>query len=83
MGGDAADEQTSRIFVQSCGTSQEAREKGTERGQRDEAASVFQHEFSGEISVASLDAGAVFVHGKVPENIVVVETPARAVRTWR
>jgi hypothetical protein len=79
VGSDATDKETAGIFVQSYGTSQETREKGIKGGERDEAASVFKNESCGEIGVASLDAGAVFVGGKFSENVVVVQTPAWAI----
>ena len=79
MGGDVADEETSGLFVQSCGTSEETRQKGIKGGEREQGRVRFQEEFCGEIGVASLDAGAGFVDGKFAENVVVVQTPARAI----
>ena len=79
VGGDAANKKTVGLLVESCGTSQEAREKGIEGGDGDEAASIFNDEFRGEIGVAALNAGARLVDGKFSEDVVVVQTPAGAV----
>ena len=73
---DAADKKTSGTFTQGRWAAQESGQKGIERSERDQAASVFQEEFPREIGLAPLDAGAVLVNGKFPEDIVVVQPPA-------
>jgi hypothetical protein len=80
VGGDTTDKKTIGLFVESCGTSQETRQKGIEGGERDQAASIFKNELGGEIGVASLDAGASFLDGKLSKDVVVVKTPAGAVQ---
>ena len=79
MSRDVADEKTSGLLVQSCGTTQKAWQERTKRGQRDQAASVFHEEFSGEIGVASLDASVGVANGKFAEYVVVMDAPARRV----
>jgi hypothetical protein len=78
VGTDVANEEPARFLVQIRWTSEEARQKGTKCGQRDQTAPVFHEEFGGEIGVASLDAGASFVYGEFSQDVVVVQTPAGA-----
>jgi len=55
MYGDAADEKTPGGFVKSDGSAEEARQKGTKGGERNEATPAFQQEFSDEVGIPALD----------------------------
>ena len=83
VGGDAADEEASGIFVEGDGTAEKAGQDRTERGDRNQAAIVFDQEFSAEIGVAALNAGVGLVDLKVAFDVVVAQAPASRRRTWR
>src|SRR5579862_9211778 len=80
VGTDVPYEETSGFVVQIRRPPQETRQKGIKRGKRDQAPSIFHEEFAGEIGVASLHARVIFAHSEVPQNVVVVQTPAWALR---
>ena len=79
VGGDVADKETVRFFVQICGPPEETRQDGIEGCQRDQTASIFHEELGGEIGVASLDARAGLADGEFSKDVVVVKTPVRGV----
>jgi hypothetical protein len=56
VSGDVSDEETVGFYMQSCGTSEDARQERVEAIERDHAASIFEKEFSGEVGVAALYA---------------------------
>jgi hypothetical protein len=80
VGGGIADEKTSGLLVQICGSTEKTGQEGVEGGERYQAAAVFHEESGGEIGIASLDASVRFVDGKFSENVVVVQMPVQAVR---
>ena len=79
VGGNAADEQASGLFVQGHRPTQDSGEQGTEGSQGSEAASVLEEKSRGEVHVASLHVGARLARAEVALHIVVVDPPAQAI----
>ena len=80
MSRDISHEKASGFFVQSGRAAEKTRQKGIERSDWNQAAPILQKEFCREIGIATLNVHPSFIHHEICKDVVVAQTPARAIQ---